>query len=78
MTKAGKGTMRLSLPTVPVSVVHTVIYRSSVEVRTGMSRKMVGGTKAISPCVQGAPTNLFLVLHTVSTLSGEVDRVLNA
>ena len=38
---------------------------------------MVGGTKAISPCVKSASAKLFLDLHTVSVPSGE-ERTLNA
>ena len=32
---------------------------------------MVGGTKAISPCVKSASPKLFLDLHTMSAPSGE-------
>ena len=38
---------------------------------------MVGGTKAISPCVKSASSKLFLDLHTVAALSGE-ERALDA
>ena len=38
---------------------------------------MVGGTKAISPCVKSASPKLFLDLHTVSAPSGE-ERTLDA
>ena len=41
---------------------------------------MVGGIKAISPCVKSASAKLFLDLHTVSAPSGEhdVERTLGA
>jgi hypothetical protein len=35
---------------------------------------MVGGTKAISPCVKSTSPKLFLDLHTVSAPSGEERR----
>ena len=38
---------------------------------------MVGGTKAISPCVKSASPKLFLDLHTMSAPSGE-ERTLGA
>ena len=38
---------------------------------------MVGGTKAISPCVKSASKKLFLDLHTMSAPSGE-ERTLDA
>eukprot|EP00964_Phaeocystis_antarctica_P032630 scaffold18473_cov54-Phaeocystis_antarctica.AAC.12 len=38
---------------------------------------MVGGIKAISPCVKSASAKLFLDLHTVSAPSGE-ERTLGA
>ena len=38
---------------------------------------MVGGTKAISPCVKSASAKLFLDLHTVLAPSGE-ERTLDA
>ena len=38
---------------------------------------MVGGTKAISPCVKSASAKLFLGLHSMLTPSGE-ERTLSA
>ena len=42
-----------------------------------LTHQMVGGTKAISPCVKSASAKLFLDLHTVLAPSGE-ERTLDA
>jgi hypothetical protein len=39
-----------------------------------LTQQMIGGTKAISPCVKSASAKLFLDLHTVSAPSGEERR----
>ena len=57
---------------------HRLRTRSQTRVQTAPSaHQMVGGIKAISPCVKSASPKLFLDLHTVSAPSGE-ERTLDA
>ena len=58
---------------------HRLRARSQTRVQTdcALTHQMVGGIKAISPCVKSASAELFLDLHTVSAPSGE-ERTLSA